>query len=88
VTLRMHTRHERLFRWLLEMFGGRLYGPYDHGGRKYFQWMVRGRELSEQLLPLLARHWALLDDHIRSRVETMCDRYSLTLNAVAVGPEP
>ena len=30
VTLRMHIRHEGLFRWLEATFpGGRLYGPYN-----------------------------------------------------------
>src|SRR5688572_30523105 len=40
VTLRMHVRHEALFLWLGAHFpGGRLYGPYHHGGRSYYQWM-------------------------------------------------
>ena len=43
VTLRMHTRHEALFHWLMERFPDtRLYGPYHHGGRSYYQWMARG----------------------------------------------
>jgi len=75
----MHTRHEQLFKWLFESFGGKLYGPYDHGGRKYFQWMLRGRELREQMIPLLVRHWGYLDDHVRSRIESMCARYSIPL---------
>ena len=34
VSLRMHTKHERLFRWLSDAVpGSRLYGPYTHGGR-------------------------------------------------------
>jgi len=42
VTLRMHVRHEKLFRWLQSTFPEtRLYGPYNHGGRSYFQWMAR-----------------------------------------------
>ena len=46
VTLRMHTRHEALFLWLMERFPrSRLYGPYNHGGRSYYQWMARGRTL-------------------------------------------
>jgi hypothetical protein len=53
VTLRMHVRHERLFRWLVATFGGRLYGPYHHAGRSYFQWMARGAHLREVLVPLL-----------------------------------
>jgi hypothetical protein len=72
----MHTRHEQLFKWLFESFGGRLYGPYDHGGRKYFQWMLRGRELREQMIPLL----------VRSRIESMCARYSIPLAPAASRP--
>src|ERR671939_36125 len=46
ITLRMHVRHESLFRWLIDRFPDtRLYGPYTHGGRSYFQWMARGRAL-------------------------------------------
>lgn len=46
ITLRMHVRHERLFAWLERQFpAGRLYGPYTHGGRSYYQWMARGEFL-------------------------------------------
>ncbi len=31
----------------------RLYGPYHHGGRSYYQWMARGTALVEDVLPLL-----------------------------------
>jgi hypothetical protein len=78
VSLRMHTRHQGLFMWLEASFpGGRLYGPYHHGGRSYYQWMVRGRALRDELLPLLESSAYLLDDHVRGRVETMCSTYSL-----------
>jgi hypothetical protein len=54
VTLRMHTDHEALFRWLVARVpGSRLYGPYHHGGRSYYQWMVRGEVLRTWLVPLL-----------------------------------
>ena len=54
VTLRMHIRHESLFHWLLERFPRtRLYGPYHHGNRSYYQWMARGRPLVEDVLPVL-----------------------------------
>jgi hypothetical protein len=54
VTLRMHTAHEALFRWLVARVpGSRLYGPYHHGGRSYYQWMVRGEALRSWLVPLL-----------------------------------
>ena len=46
VTLRMHVRHEALFDWLVARFPrSRLYGPYGHGGRSYYQWMARGPAL-------------------------------------------
>lgn len=64
VTLRMHTDHEALFRWLVERFpGSRLYGPYDHSGRSYYQWMARGPFLRTTLLPILERH--LRPEHSR-----------------------
>jgi hypothetical protein len=54
VTLRMHVRHETLLRWLVEKFPrSRLYGPYHHADRSYFQWMARGRALVEDVLPVL-----------------------------------
>jgi hypothetical protein len=79
ITLRMHVDHETLFRWLERTFpGGRLYGPYDHGGRRYFQWMVRGAYLREFLVPLLDRHLLpSLDGKAFSRYQAMKARYGL-----------
>ena len=77
VVLRMHTRHEAIFRWLERTFpGGRLYGPYHHGGRDYLQWMARGPYLREQLMPLLDR-WLSpdLDRHSFDRFQLMKARY-------------
>ena len=80
VTLRMHTRHEDLFRWLERTVpSGRLYGPYHHGGRSYFQWMVRGAALRDDLVPLIATHQQLLDEHVRGRFLAMCTDYGLPL---------
>src|SRR5713226_9271856 len=76
VTLRMHTRHEGIFRWLQRTFpGGALYGPYHHGGRSYYQWMARGRYLREVLAPLIDRHRRLLDEHTQGRFLAMCGNY-------------
>ncbi len=78
ITLRMHERHEKLFRWLEARFpAGRLYGPYHHGGRAYFQWMARGPFLREFLVPLIAARRAWLDDHVAARFDAMCERYGL-----------
>jgi hypothetical protein len=78
ITLRMHVRHERLFHWLVEQFPeSRLYGPYDHGGRRYYQWMARGPFLRTTLAPLLAPHLARIDGHAAERFAAMCGRYGI-----------
>ena len=85
ITLRMHVRHERLFRWLTATFpGGRLYGPYHHGGRHYYQWMARGDYLRRVMAPLIAGHREWLDDHAASRFDGMCARYGV----LSPGPSP
>ena len=78
ITLRMHVRHERIFWWLIKTFpGGQLYGPYHHGGRNYFQWMARGRYLSDQLIPVLDRFLRpSLDAHCYERYLQMKERYA------------
>jgi len=79
VTLRMHVRHEALFQWLMERFPDtRLYGPYHHGGRSYYQWMARGRALVRDVLPLLEEAFssATIDGHAAARFARMCERYS------------
>jgi hypothetical protein len=78
VTLRMHVRHEALFRWLLERFPrSRLYGPYGHGGRSYYQWMARGVALVEDLLPVLEAHVSPeLDAYAAGRLDDMRERYA------------
>jgi hypothetical protein len=78
VTLRMHVRHEELFQWLVGVVpDSRLYGPYHHGGRSYYQWMARGKTLRERVLPVLFRHFDKMDGHTRERIEEMASRYSL-----------
>jgi hypothetical protein len=78
VTLRMHTRHEALFRWLMERFPAtKLYGPYHHGGRSYYQWMARGRALVEDVLPVLeAGLRPELDAHAHRRFQAMLADYA------------
>jgi len=80
VTLRMHTRHERLFRWLETRFpGGKLYGPYHHGGRSYYQWMARGEYLRKAIVPLIVGKLDRIDEHAASRFKRMCDMYGIEL---------
>ena len=88
VTVRMHVRHERLFRWLERVVpGSRLYGPYDHGGRRYFQWMVRGTALVDWLLPQLDGRLDLLDDHAAVRLREMRARYRLGEGTITTGAQ-
>ncbi len=77
ITLRMHVRHEALFLWLIERLPrSRLYGPYHHGQRHYYQWMVRGRALVEDVLPVLeAELDPSVDAYAAERFAAMRDRY-------------
>jgi hypothetical protein len=79
ITLRMHTRHVHLFEWLVARFPrGRLYGPYHHGGRDYYQWMARGAFLRDEMVPLLDRHLRPgLDGWAYQRYSNMKTRYGL-----------
>lgn len=79
ITVRMHTKHQRLFETLLRMCpDSRLYGPYDHGGRSYYQWMMRGQPLREQLVPLLdSLPLEQTDAYAFERYQDMKQRYSL-----------
>jgi len=80
VTLRMHTDHQVLFRWIITTFpGGRLYGPYNHSGRRYFQWMARGSFLTESLVPILDRYLTpKLDGKAWGRYQEMKERYRIS----------
>jgi hypothetical protein len=87
VTLRMHERHERLFRWIERTFpGGRLYGPYEHSGRRYYQWMARGAYLRDVLVPMLERRMSPhLDRYASERFDAMRARYGRQLSRAQVG---
>src|SRR5438445_10235260 len=78
ITLRMHVRHEALFRWLQALVPrARLYGPYNHGGRRYYQWMVRGPALVEDVLPVVEEVLTdELDSHVAARVREMRVKYA------------
>ncbi|HEV2260401.1 MAG TPA: hypothetical protein VGS06_45425 [Streptosporangiaceae bacterium] len=84
VTLRMHVRHQAIFDWLQRTFpGGRVYGPYHHGGRDYLQWMARGAFLRDELGPVLDRFLSPgLDQHSFDRYQLMKARYP----QLAAGP--
>jgi len=78
VVLRKHVRHESLMRWLVERFPrSRLYGPYHHGDRAYFQWVARGPALVEDVLPVLVELVVPeVDAHAAARLREMRERYA------------
>ena len=80
ITVRMHTRHEALFQRLCQIVpGSRLYGPYHHSGRSYFQWLVRGDAL-RRLVPELDRLLAPdVDGHAFDRYVQMKAAYPVAL---------
>jgi hypothetical protein len=77
ITLKMHIRHEQLLRWLVGRFPRtKLYGPYEHGDRVFFQWMARGRALVQDVLPVLEEAgFTELDGHAAERLGRMRERY-------------
>jgi len=78
ITLRMHVRHEALFHWLQGRFPrARLYGPYNHDGRRYYQWMARGPALAEDVMPVVDSVLTEeIDAHVCERVREMKERYA------------
>jgi len=85
----MHVRHEAMFNWLERAFpGGRLYGPYHHDGRHYYQWMARGTYLRDVLLPVLERRLTPdFDGHAYQRFQDMRVRYARRLGLTIETPE-
>jgi hypothetical protein len=85
ITLKMHIRHEALLRWLVERFPRtKLYGPYHHADREFFQWMARGRALVQDVLPVLDEVGiAALDGHAAERLASMRERYADYIARVA-----
>ncbi len=86
VTLKLHVREERMFRWLLAKFpAAKLYGPYaydqkDGSKREFFQLMFRGPSLREELLPLMESHeWEHVCPTAFERFRDMKERYGLVI---------
>ena len=89
VTLRMHVRHEAIFHWLERTFpGGKLYGPYHHDNRHYFQWMARGSYLRGSPAPGAGRGpQPEFDAPSVERFEEMKQRYATRLRAPDRDPD-
>jgi hypothetical protein len=79
ITIKMHVRHKRIFDWLVDLFPhSKLYGPYTHDNRTYYQWMMRGKALRRDMVPILDKSpWWQIDEHSYERYVTMKQRYHL-----------
>ena len=79
ITLRMHVRQGKLFVWLLHLVpGSKLYGPYKHDGRNYYQWMARGNALKELAALLEKTTFQYLDPYSYARFKKMVEQYHLS----------
>jgi len=78
ITLKMHVRHEAIFQWLQGLFPrARLYGPYHHDKRSYYQWMARGVALAEDVLPVVESVLTEeIDAHVSLRIRDMKAKYA------------
>lgn len=79
ITLKMHVRHEPIFRWLITTFpASRLYGPYHYDDRHFYQWMARGQFLRTELIPILDQALSPeFDRHSFDRYQQMKINYRL-----------
>ena len=76
LTLRMHTSRGPLLIKLCGLFvGSQVYGPYSHGDRTYFQWMLRGDELAKIVQSNLFEDLKDWDDSSYQRYRDMVDTY-------------
>jgi hypothetical protein len=53
--IRIHRRDLEPLEHVQRILGGRIFGPYAHGGRNLYVYMLRGREL-KGALPVLQEH--------------------------------
>lgn len=53
--IRMHRRDLAPLENVQRLLGGRIFGPYSHGGRSLYVYMLRGSQLKEAL-PILHEH--------------------------------
>lgn len=78
ITLRMHSRHKRLFELLRRIVpGSKVYGPYSHGGRNYYQWMVRGEPLRRMMEWIESTPLNEIDEYAWQRYQEMKRRYRI-----------
>jgi hypothetical protein len=55
LSVKLHQRDPEPLRFLMKTLGGKIYGPYQHDGRHFNQYYLRGPAL-RQALPLFLSH--------------------------------
>ena len=76
LTLRMHTSHGPLLIKLCGLFvGSQIYGPYSHGDRTYYQWMLRGDDLAKIVKSEMFEDLKDWDESSYQRYREMVDHY-------------
>jgi hypothetical protein len=55
LSVKLNARDPEPLARLEELLGGRRYGPYSHGDREYYLWLLRGDDL-RATIPILERH--------------------------------
>lgn len=78
VQVNMHARHAPLLRHMREKWGGKVYGPYLHGGRHHVLWTIRGKDLVRLLVVLDDYVHRVPDEKIHSRWRRLKKRYNLS----------
>ena len=72
LAVKLHRRDPKPLRSLQSAFGGKIYGPYCHGGREYRTWVLRGDDLYDAL-PIISQ-W-LPDSHKRIQMEEWAKKF-------------
>lgn len=70
--VKLHQRDVAVLEFLQNSLGGRIYGPYHHGGRHYSMWLLRGDEL-DKAVALFIRH--LPSSHRRGQFMSWMAKY-------------
>jgi hypothetical protein len=83
--VKMHARDPFPLRFLSERLGGRVYGPYQHQGRNYFTWLLRGPDL-RAALPLFRDY--LPESWKREQFEHWLDRHLEFFSRERAGASP
>lgn len=75
-SVKLHKRDPAPLHFLQRALGGRVNGPYCHGGRTYLAWMLRGEDL-RRAIPTFVLH--LPESHKRQQFLDWLWRHELYL---------